>query len=42
MRFNDERNARAIAFYSRIGFQSLPDEGGEYMKMYLDLTANAG
>ena len=36
--FVDKRNARAIAFYNRIGFQSLPDEGGEYMKMYLDLN----
>ena len=36
--FVDKRNARAMAFYNRIGFQSLPDEGGEYMKMYLDLN----
>jgi ribosomal protein S18 acetylase RimI-like enzyme len=36
--FVDKRNTRAIAFYNRIGFQSLPDEGGAYMKMYLDLS----
>ena len=36
--FVEKRNSRAIAFYNRIGFQSLPDEGGAYMKMYLDLS----
>jgi ribosomal protein S18 acetylase RimI-like enzyme len=36
--FVDKHNARAIAFYSRIGFQALPDEGGPYMKMFLDLS----
>jgi hypothetical protein len=36
--FVDKRNAKAIAFYNKVGFQSLPDEGGDYMKMYLDLT----
>jgi ribosomal protein S18 acetylase RimI-like enzyme len=36
--FVDKRNVRAIAFYNRIGFQALPDEGAPYLKMYLDLS----
>ena len=36
--FVDKRNARAIVFYGRIGFRPLPDEGGPYLKMYLDLS----
>jgi len=35
--FVDKRNARAIAFYRRLGFQSIPDDGGQYMRMFLDL-----
>jgi ribosomal protein S18 acetylase RimI-like enzyme len=36
--FADKRNARAIGFYNRVGFQMLPDEGGQYVKMFLDLS----
>mgnify|MGYP000988672704 CR=1 FL=1 len=36
--FVDRRNARAITFYNRIGFQALPDEGGPYIKMFLELA----
>jgi GNAT superfamily N-acetyltransferase len=35
--FVDRRNARATAFYRRIGFQPLPDEGRPYLRMFLDL-----
>ncbi len=36
--FVDRRNARAIAFYQRVGFHALPDEGRQYIRMFLDLT----
>jgi ribosomal protein S18 acetylase RimI-like enzyme len=39
--FVDKRNLRAIAFYERCGFRTLPDEGGTYLKMYLDLKPEA-
>jgi ribosomal protein S18 acetylase RimI-like enzyme len=35
--FVDKKNARATAFYTRVGFQSLPDDDGQYARMFLDL-----
>jgi ribosomal protein S18 acetylase RimI-like enzyme len=35
--FVDKQNTRAIAFYKRIGCQSLPDEGGRAATLRIDL-----